>query len=441
METVIAEIEHAIRTLEQVSTGKQTGSYAIKESGSVDISADECKKLCAKIGLKYFEGFERRIVQYKFTDATTDRYGDRITAKGVKLDKYKQNPIVLAFHNSWQWPVGASIKTWYEKSDDSVKGWVLFFDSNIDDSGFSESTFKFASTGAVKTGSIGFIPVAGKVRKPTEEEKTQYGMTDWGYIYDEIELLEYSIVPLPANPSSMSEPISKSYTRKDFDKAIARLENSGFLPEKQLKDLIADLKTRNAGNKGAENVEDDKNKPAPEVVPGNTKRSITINMGVIPGNDQMDSLLKDLEKFQGKGVDVTLNIGTVPAPFSEVVKAEPIDLDKLADLVHERAGAVLSKKNKGLVKDAVSVLSKSLDALKELLKAAGEDDPEDETDDGSDEEDENPDGTKKPKKAKATQTGSPVGDPAVVTPNPYGAKFFDVLDKGIKTLSEVAKSN
>jgi len=440
METVIAEIEHAIRTLEQVSTGKQTGSYAVKESGSVDISADECKKLCAKIGLKYFEGFERRIIQYKFTDATTDRYGDRITAKGVKLDKYKQNPIVLAFHNSWWFPVGASIKTWYEKSDDSVKGWVLFFDSNIDDSGFSESTFKFASTGAVKTGSIGFIPVAGKVRKPTEEEKAEYGMTDWGYIYDEIELLEYSIVPLPANPSSMAEPITKSFGRKDFDKTIARIESSGIFPEKQLKELIADLKTRNAGNKGAETVEDDKNNPAP-VVQGTTKRSITINMGVIPGNDQMDSLLKDLEKFQGKGVDVTLNIGTVPAPISsEIVKAEPIDLEKLADLVHEKAGAVLSKKNKTLVKDTVSVLSKSLEALKELLKAAGgEEDDTDPAEEDNEDNDEGEDGTKKPKKGKATQTGSPEGDPTAVTPNPYGAKFFDAIEKANKTLSDAVK--
>ncbi len=436
MDPVLAEIETMIRSLDQVSTGKQTGSYAVKDTGSVDITADECKKLCAKIGLKYYDGFERRIVQYKFTDATTDRYGDRITAKGVKLDKYRANPIVLGFHNSYTFPIGATIKAWYEKSDDSVKGWVLFFDSNIDDTGISESTFKFVTSGAVKTGSIGFIPVAGKVRKPTEEEKTTYGMTDWGYIYDEIELLEYSIVPLPANPSSMSEPISKSFTKKDYEKSLSHMKDTGIFPEKQMKELIEMIKARNA-DKGADKVEDITIPPAvPASVPGTIKRTITVNVGHIPEKAQMESFLKDLEAFQGKGIDVTLNVGGTPS----IVKAEPLDMDKLADLIHLKAGAVLSKKNKTLVKDTVSVLSKSLEALQELLKAAGgAEDPEDDTDNGDDEEEENPDGTKKPKKAKATQTGSPVGDPNAVTPDPYGAKFFDVLDKGLKTLSAVAK--
>lgn len=437
MDPVTAEIETMIRTLEQVSTGKQTGSYAVKDAGDVNITADECKKLCSKIGLKYYDGFERRIVQYKFTDATTDRYGDRITAKGVQLDKYRANPIVLGFHNSYTFPIGATIKTWYEKSDDSVKGWVLFFDGNIDDTGISESTFKFVTSGAVKTGSIGFIPVAGKVRKPTEEEKTTYGMTDWGYIYDEIELLEYSIVPLPANPSSMSEPITKSFTRKDFEKSLSRMKDNEIFPEKQMKELIEMIKARNAG-KGADNVEDKSGSPAVPVAPATIpekmepqSKGVFINLQF---NTVEDMDQKQIDSLTAKGYKLNIKIG--PEPVTNQI----FNIDDLADKIHSKAGAVLSKKNKTLVKDTVAILSKSLEALQELLKAAGGDgDAEDNADNGSDDDEENDDGSKKPKKGKATQTGSPTGDPTAVTPNPYSSKIFDALDNGIKAIDEVVK--
>ncbi len=421
-------------------TGKQDLGITVREApGSVDITADECKKLCTKIGLKYFEGNETRVRQFKFTDATVDRYGDVITAKGVKLDKYKANPIVLAFHNSWWYPVGSCIKVWYDKESDSIKGWILFYDKNIDDSGFSETTFKFVSTGAVKTGSIGFIPVPGKVRRPSEQEKAEMGMGEWGYIYDEIELLEYSIVPLPANPSAMAEPITKGFTRKNLAHVLNQMKENEIFPAKQMKELM-DLYDKTVAANKSKGVAMEDEAPvvippvaAPASVPGKLKGVLTLNLGSIVDAKHMAGILKEISEHQEKGFEVTVNVGATPAA---IVKAEPIDMDKLADLIHAKAGAVLSKKNKTLVKDTVSILSKSLEALTELLKAAGAEDedatPEEDEDDELDE-----DGKKKPKKGKAaTQTGSPVGGSPVVKANPYGPEFLDVLNKGINDLKD-----
>ena len=421
MENLLAEVEQL--TEEQRMNGKQARSFVVKGIDTVSISAEECRKLCAKIGLKYYEGYERRILQYKFTDATTDRYSDRIIAKGVDLEKYRANPIVLAFHNSWDFPIGSTIKAWYDKETDSVKGWVLFYDANIDDSGFAESVFKFASSGAVKTGSIGFIPK--KARRPTDEEKKEFGMQEWGVVYEEIELLEYSIVPLPANPSSMQEPISKGFfSRKTLEKLK---EIKPFTDANETKDLEAMIDKALITMKG-DNVEPEI-ETAPSV-PGKKKSLLTINMGAIPEQAQLQNMLKQIQETEG--VEATINIG-VPSATVELKASPIINVEDLAELIHAKAGAVLSKKNKQIVKDAISALgtvNKAVDALQALLKAAG--------DDEEDEEDElDEDG--KPKKGKEkSQKGSHNGDPAVGGSDPYGADFMGKLDAGIEALSQSA---
>lgn len=155
----------------------------------------------------YREGMEKRVIEYTLTDETPDRYGDVVLAKGAKFDNYKKNPIVLLFHDYSKLPVGNIIKVWTDKENKCVKGLVLFFNNEIDDTGMSETAFKFASNGAMKAGSIGFMPIKGC--RPDEKQVEEYDMPSYGYLWEEWELLEFSLVPVPANPNALKNHFKK----------------------------------------------------------------------------------------------------------------------------------------------------------------------------------------------------------------------------------------
>jgi hypothetical protein len=173
----------------------------------IQMTPDECRALCDGIKLEYLDGYEGRVLQYVITDETVDRYGDIVRASGGDFSNYRKNPVVLAFHNGKALPVGNALKTWHDEESGNVKQWVLFLDDRVDRTGMSETAFRFAASGAMKTGSIGFIPRDGKVRRPPEDERKRLRMPAHGVIYEEWELLEFSVTPVPANPNASQKSI------------------------------------------------------------------------------------------------------------------------------------------------------------------------------------------------------------------------------------------
>lgn len=196
---------------ESVIVGKKQEGHQAREKAMakkparIKIDSEECKKLCRSVGLEYHDGLEDRVIQYTCTDETVDRYGDIIIATGANLKNYKQNPVILLFHDMHQYPVGRSIKTWIDKEARCVRSWVLFFDNEIDNTGMSETAFGFAKAGAMNTGSIGFLPEPDGARIPSEEERKELKMPRYGVIYEKWEMLEFSLVPVPANPNARQE--------------------------------------------------------------------------------------------------------------------------------------------------------------------------------------------------------------------------------------------
>ncbi len=113
-----------------------------------------------------------------------DRQGQTVVAAGGKFDAYMRNPVVLYAHDYSSLPVARTLELRPETGRI-----VARFDFP------AEGTYPFADTvrrlwgaGFLNTVSIGFIPL-----KWTE---------DWKRI-EEWELLEYSIVPVPANQEAL----------------------------------------------------------------------------------------------------------------------------------------------------------------------------------------------------------------------------------------------
>jgi hypothetical protein len=169
----------------------------------IKLSQQDCQVLCGMAGITYMEGYEDRVLQYTITNETTDRYGDIVRAAGVDLTNYKREPVVHLAHDTSKFPVGNSIKTWYDSNDKSIKSWALFVDDRVDRTGLSETAFRFASNGHMKGASVGFLPTESN-SPSSKEERDALGLGEQGREYRKCELLEYSICSIPCNPSALT---------------------------------------------------------------------------------------------------------------------------------------------------------------------------------------------------------------------------------------------
>src|SRR5262245_43570674 len=119
---------------------------------------------------------------------SVDRVGDIIKAKGWHLENYvKTGSPVLFGHDYNQPPIGKAIDITVQR-----KGlWAMtrFHEKTQ----LSRDLALLARDGDMKSWSVGFNPLE------PPETRTEDGIFK-GYIFHQTELLEYSLVPVPANP-------------------------------------------------------------------------------------------------------------------------------------------------------------------------------------------------------------------------------------------------
>jgi HK97 family phage major capsid protein/HK97 family phage prohead protease len=123
---------------------------------------------------------------FVLSDATKDRMGDIIDPKGWQLDNFKSNPMALFNHNS-SFPIG----TW---EDVKVQGGSLVGKLKLAARGTSDRIDEIISLveqGILRAVSVGFSPIE---RKPLD---------DGGIKFTKQELLETSLVSIPANPAAV----------------------------------------------------------------------------------------------------------------------------------------------------------------------------------------------------------------------------------------------
>lgn len=199
--------------IKQKQTNKQVRAVA-GGSTEAQMTADECKKLCKATanGLEYYPGYEDRVRTYTITDETADRYGDIVRANGAFLDNFKKSPVVQFAHDYSTPPIGNAIKIWKEKNPNCIKAIAVFFGNEIDPSGRCDLIFRFIKANAMPACSIGFSPI--KANYPaTKEDREKLGLGPYGVEYKEWELLEFSAVPIPANPNALQDEYRTEFVK------------------------------------------------------------------------------------------------------------------------------------------------------------------------------------------------------------------------------------
>lgn len=135
---------------------------------------------------------EVKDLEFVMSDETVDRYGDVIEVKGWDLKWFKKNPIALFGHSNG-FPIGKWVDV--REEDGKLKGKLVFADEGT--STRIDELRRLVDQGVLKAVSVGFIP---KEAEAMDKENPYSGLR-----FKKQELVECSLVAVPANPAALMQ--------------------------------------------------------------------------------------------------------------------------------------------------------------------------------------------------------------------------------------------
>lgn len=140
-----------------------------------------------------------RQVRVVASDESVDRYGDIIRVRGWELKHFKENPVLLWAHDSGSPPIGnvpQVVKETERGAPQLVAVAQLFPEGTYD---FADLVGRIMEADGLRAVSVGFLPT--KEPKPIRSKEDDY-ITGFEFVGQE--LLELSVVPVPANPAALA---------------------------------------------------------------------------------------------------------------------------------------------------------------------------------------------------------------------------------------------
>jgi len=130
------------------------------------------------------------------TDAV-DRMNEVVDPKGIDLENFKKNPVILFAHRYDLPPIGSA--QWIQRREKGIVAKPRFASTQ-----FAQEIKQLYADGHMKAWSIGFIPLEVQPGDGKQGSASR--------IYTKSELLEFSAVPVPANPEALSLAMRKGLT-------------------------------------------------------------------------------------------------------------------------------------------------------------------------------------------------------------------------------------
>ena len=170
-------------------------------------------------------------IDFVSSDETVDRDHEVIRASGWKLTNYRKNPVILFAHNWSDLPIGKANKT---KIENDKLLTTIQFASKEEGSDLGESVFLLVSGGFLNTLSVGFHVLESEwngdcpdTLKPDDILRT----------FVKQELLEQSVVPVPANPNARAIRSVSEYDTTDLRKELSWMKSKGIMVDETYKYL------------------------------------------------------------------------------------------------------------------------------------------------------------------------------------------------------------
>lgn len=172
---------------------------------------------------RYFDSSDCRIVESKeeertliftISDETNDRYKEIMKAKGCQLESYKKNPVVLWAHNRTAELPPIAKALWVKKEKNAVIAKAQFAPTE-----FATSIYELYKGGFMNGVSVGYIVLEWKDVSEDDDTPANKVIEKW-------DLLEFSAVPVPANPNALVN------ASKEMDIPEAVMKDFGTWEEK-----------------------------------------------------------------------------------------------------------------------------------------------------------------------------------------------------------------
>lgn len=128
-----------------------------------------------------FERKDNEIIGIAST-GTVDRDGESINQNGWDLKNFLKNPVILAGHDWWSFPIGKATEI-------AVKDGQLMFSMVFATTEKGQEAYQLVKEGVLNAFSVGFMPKEWNPNDPDRIEKA--------------ELFEISLVSVPANPEAV----------------------------------------------------------------------------------------------------------------------------------------------------------------------------------------------------------------------------------------------
>lgn len=157
------------------------------------------------LSVRTIDSASRSITAIASTDAV-DAYGEIVDQGTWDLKRYESNPVVLFAHDSRELPIGRCTSVGVEGGQLKCRIQFLTPDANPK----AEQVWQAVRQGALRAISVGFIP-----REVREEKRDGRAVT----VLSDNELLEISVVPIPANP----EALMRARTAPNVPASIANI--------------------------------------------------------------------------------------------------------------------------------------------------------------------------------------------------------------------------
>ncbi len=164
---------------------------------------------------------ESRVVRFRASTPALDRHGTIVRTEGIDTTNFKNNPIFLWAHDGYDWPelenVIGTVENW-EQDEKRFDIDAAFAPPSVNPKG--EMALRMVRGKFLRAVSIGFYAKDAGYEIVEDHEV---------YVYRKSELLEVSLVPIPANPEALVIANAFGFSLKktppskvDFGEAIRR---------------------------------------------------------------------------------------------------------------------------------------------------------------------------------------------------------------------------
>jgi HK97 family phage prohead protease len=154
-----------------------------------------------------------KVYRFRANDGALDRYNDRLSVKGWKLDDFNANPVIFYNHDSGLGMCSDRKTLPIGRGRAFTSGDALLVDIEFDqDDPFAKAVEQKVEKGILNAVSVGYTMVDGKFRQ------NEVG----GYDSDEQELLEISVVTIPGNQRALRLRAAQEARDRFADEILAK---------------------------------------------------------------------------------------------------------------------------------------------------------------------------------------------------------------------------